>query len=109
MMVPVNAVTSLWQPLHSTGMPALVIGTCAPRLDIMTMVKPGGRLVYATCSLEPEENEHVIAAFLAERRDFGRDAPAAFALPLDPDGTLRCVPHRHGTDGFTAVRLRRTA
>ncbi len=72
-----------------------------------TMVKPGGRLVYATCSLEPEENEHVIAAFLAERRDFARDHPADFPLPLDADGVLRCLPHRHGTDGFTALRLRR--
>ena len=72
-----------------------------------TMVKPGGRLVYATCSLEPEENEHVIAAFLAERRDFARDRPADFPLPLDADGVLRCLPHRHGTDGFTALRLRR--
>jgi 16S rRNA (cytosine967-C5)-methyltransferase len=56
------------------------------------MVKRGGRLVYATCSLEPEENE---------------DPPAVFPLALDPDGVLRCRPHLHGTDGFTAVRLQR--
>ena len=73
------------------------------------MVKPGGRLVYATCSLEPEENEAVTAAFLAARADFVLDPPAAFPLPLDGDGVLRCRPHRHGTDGFTAVRLRRKA
>ncbi len=73
------------------------------------MVKPGGRLVYATCSLEPEENEAVTAAFLAARTDFVLDPPAAFPLPLDGDGVLRCLPHRHGTDGFTAVRLRRSA
>jgi 16S rRNA (cytosine967-C5)-methyltransferase len=72
-----------------------------------TMVRAGGRLVYATCSLEPEENEQVTAAFLRDRRDFVVDAPADFPLPVDADGMLRCLPHRHGTDGFTAMRLRR--
>jgi len=71
------------------------------------MVRPGGRLVYATCSLEPEENDEVAAAFLAAWRDFARDAPAAFPIALDARGVLRCLPHRHGTDGFTAVRFRR--
>jgi 16S rRNA (cytosine967-C5)-methyltransferase len=72
-----------------------------------TMVAPGGRLVYATCSLEPEENDAVVAALLARRVDFAPDPPRGAALPLDADGVLRCLPHRHGTDGFTAVRLRR--
>jgi 16S rRNA (cytosine967-C5)-methyltransferase len=71
------------------------------------IVKPGGRLVYATCSTEPEENEAVAAAFREARPDFVVDAPASFPLPLDDDGVLRCRPHRHGTDGFTAVRFRR--
>jgi 16S rRNA (cytosine967-C5)-methyltransferase len=72
-----------------------------------TMVRPGGRLVYATCSLEPEENDEVVTAFLAGRGDFAADPPSEFPLPLGPDGVLRCLPHRHGTDGFTAVRMRR--
>jgi 16S rRNA (cytosine967-C5)-methyltransferase len=71
------------------------------------MAKPGGRLVYATCSLEPEENEAVAQAFLGARADFVLDPPTGFPLALDPDGFLRCRPHRHGTDGFTAVRFRR--
>jgi 16S rRNA (cytosine967-C5)-methyltransferase len=71
------------------------------------LVKPGGRIVYATCSLEPEENEGVVGAFLAERGDFVVDPPREFAPALDADGFLRCLPHRHGTDGFTAARLRR--
>ena len=73
-----------------------------------TMVKPGGRLVYATCSLEPEENEAVVRTFLAAHPDFATDPPDTFPLPLDVDGWLRCLPHRQGTDGFAAVRFRRS-
>jgi 16S rRNA (cytosine967-C5)-methyltransferase len=73
-----------------------------------TMVKPGGRLVYATCSLEPEENEAVVSAFLQARPEFAIDSPDTFPLPLDPDGWLRCRPDRHGTDGFAAVRFHRS-
>jgi len=77
-------------------------------LDAATsIVRVGGVLVYATCSLEPEENERVVGPFLAAQPEFRRDPPAEFPLPLESDGTLRCLPHRHGTDGFTAVRLRR--
>lgn len=72
-----------------------------------TLVRSGGRLVYATCSLEPEENEDVIGDFLAGDPSFALDPPAAFPVPAGPDGFVRCLPHQHGTDGFTAVRLRR--
>jgi 16S rRNA (cytosine967-C5)-methyltransferase len=91
--------------------PGDIAASAARQRDILaaaaTMLKPGGRLVYATCSLEPEENDAVVAAFLAGRGDVVRDPPSGFPLPLDADGVLRCLPHRHGTDGFTAVRLRR--
>jgi 16S rRNA (cytosine967-C5)-methyltransferase len=74
-----------------------------------TLVRPGGILVYATCSLEPEENEAVVAAFRARRPEFAPEPmpagipPACLAAP----DVLRTFPHRHGTDGFTAHRLRR--
>jgi 16S rRNA (cytosine967-C5)-methyltransferase len=71
------------------------------------LAKPDGRLVYATCSPEPEENTAVIAAFLADHPAWRLDPPGDFPLKLDADGYLRTRPDRHGTDGFTAVRLRR--
>ncbi len=73
-------------------------------------VRPGGWLVYATCSLEPEENEAQVQAFLerfpAFRRDPGTAVPAEL---LTPNGDLLLLPQRHGTDGAFAARLRRTA
>jgi 16S rRNA (cytosine967-C5)-methyltransferase len=71
------------------------------------LVKPDGRLVYATCSLEPEENEEVVGSFLHEHPDWQVDTPLDFRVPPDAGGFVRCLPHRHGTDGFTAIRLRR--
>ena len=72
---------------------------------------PGGRLVYACCSLEPEEGPGRIAAFLAERPDFALEPVAFPALPeaAAPDGALRTLPSmlsgQGGMDGFYAARL----
>jgi 16S rRNA (cytosine967-C5)-methyltransferase len=71
------------------------------------MAKQGGVLVYATCSPEPEENEEVVLPFLTAHPDWAIDAPAEFPVAPDPSGMVRLFPHRHGTDAFTAVRLRR--
>jgi 16S rRNA (cytosine967-C5)-methyltransferase len=64
-------------------------------------VRPGGRLVYATCTFRREENEEVALA-LAKRRP---DLAARDALPglSDEEGFLHLLPHRHGTDGFFAA------
>jgi 16S rRNA (cytosine967-C5)-methyltransferase len=72
-----------------------------------TLARPGGRLVYATCSLEPEENDEVARDFLATHPAFAVEAPAAAPIAPDASGFVRCLPHRHGTDGFTAIRFRR--
>jgi 16S rRNA (cytosine967-C5)-methyltransferase len=90
-------------------------------------VRPGGRVVYSTCSLEPEENEQVVAAVLAENRNI-RQIPLAPALEtlqrngilrpdaaeplrkcLTPDGALRLLPGTLPTDGFFVALLEKSA
>jgi len=78
------------------------------------LVRPGGRLVYATCSLLDEENDAVIDTFLEAMPGFGeRDATAELVAQgvagLDTGRRLRLLPHRHGTDGFFAAVLERAA
>ena len=78
-----------------------------------TLVKPGGRIVYATCSVLPEENEAVVAEFVAAHPAFERvDASAELTRAgtgLDTGPTLKLLPHKHGCDGFYAEVLTRTA
>jgi len=71
------------------------------------MVKPGGRLVYATCSLEPDENEAVVGPLLAREAAWRAEALDGFPVAPDAAGYVRLFPDVHGTDGFTAIRLRR--
>ncbi len=81
------------------------------------LVRPGGRLVYATCSLLKEENEDVITDFLAEHGDYtaidAREILARRGIPLSPptpdEGPgLRLWPHRNRTDGFFAQVLQKS-
>lgn len=75
------------------------------------LVRPGGRLVYATCSILQEENEAVVAAFRGAHRDFEPLSCAALLaeqrIAVDTGEWLRLWPHRHGTDGFFAAAFRR--
>ena len=71
------------------------------------LVKPGGRLLYATCSILQEENDGVVADFQASHPDFRplscASLLAAQRIALDPGERLRLFPHLHGTDGFFAA------
>ena len=102
----------LWRPLDLDTLTALqrrILDSAAK------LVAPGGRLVYATCSVLREETEGVVAAFLAAYPDFcivpaseifqrlGVNIPDA----VTPDGFMRLLPHRHRTDGFRAAVLER--
>jgi 16S rRNA (cytosine967-C5)-methyltransferase len=75
------------------------------------LVKPGGRLVYATCSLLDEENEAIVAQFLAGHDDFAlvpmREVLAEQKIALDMQDYLKLLPQRHQTDGFFAAVFER--
>ena len=78
-------------------------------------VRPRGRLIYSTCSSEPEENDRVVDEFLASNSDFAlidlrtEQSPYAAALApvIDDRGVLRTLPHRHGLEAFYGAVLRR--
>jgi len=74
-----------------------------------TVVRPGGVLVYSTCTIEPEENEERVAAFLERHRGWARE-PVGDRVPdelKNEAGDFASFPHRHQIDGAYAARLRR--
>jgi 16S rRNA (cytosine967-C5)-methyltransferase len=76
-----------------------------------TFVKPGGVLVYATCTLHPAENEAVISQFLAANQHWQIEPPSLdspYSIYSSSPGWLKVWPHQHDMDGFFMVRLRKT-
>lgn len=75
------------------------------------LIKPGGRLVYATCSMLDEENEAIVASFLNSNGEFGlvpmNQVLAQQKIELEMGDFLRLSPHLHHTDGFFAAVLER--
>jgi 16S rRNA (cytosine967-C5)-methyltransferase len=93
-------------------LPALAADQLALLERAASVLRAGGRLVYATCSSEPEENEAVVDAFLSRRPDFApvdlREDTAPLLKPvLDDRGMLRTLPSVHGLEAFFAAALRR--
>lgn len=72
-------------------------------------VRPGGRLIYVTCSVLPQENEERIEAFRAKHRDFAVSPIEGWNALRTAEGYLRLTPRSAGTDGFFAAVLRRRA
>ena len=70
-------------------------------------VRPGGVLVYSTCTLNPDENKGVVDRFLAAHPDFAPEDFSLGALGASADGRRTLTPHRDGTDGFFIARMRR--
>ncbi|MBK9446103.1 MAG: RsmB/NOP family class I SAM-dependent RNA methyltransferase [Betaproteobacteria bacterium] len=95
--------------------PESVAELAAKQAAILTaaarLVKSGGRLVYATCSLLAEENEEVVTAFLAAHPDFSllnaHEILSQQGIDLGDETALRLLPHVHGTDGFFAMAMER--
>jgi 16S rRNA (cytosine967-C5)-methyltransferase len=73
-------------------------------------LRPGGTLLYCTCTISPTENEAVVEAFLAEREDFRADdlrSDAPLWEHARVPGFAQTLPHRDGTEGFFFARMRR--
>jgi 16S rRNA (cytosine967-C5)-methyltransferase len=75
------------------------------------LVKPDGVLVYSTCTIEPEENEMMVDAFLARHPEFRLDDAAQYVSRdlVNARGFVETFPHRHGMDGSFAARLVRSS
>ena len=77
--------------------------------SLAPLVKPGGQLVYATCSLEPEETHGVVDAFLESHESFTEGELPEWARPFAVGERIELDPSRGAGDGFFAVRLRRSS
>lgn len=78
--------------------------------NLSRYLKKGGRLVYSTCTFEPEETEWIVKGFLDRSKGFrledaGKGLPASCAKLVDKEGFLRTYPHRDGLDGFFGAVL----
>jgi 16S rRNA (cytosine967-C5)-methyltransferase len=74
-----------------------------------TMLKPGGVLVYCTCTIEPEENEHIVDKFLQDNKNFYVESASEYVPEevTNSKGYIYTFPHRHNIDGSFAARLKK--
>jgi 16S rRNA (cytosine967-C5)-methyltransferase len=75
------------------------------------LVKPGGVLVYSTCTMEPEENEVAVREFLSRHPEFALESAAPYVSTdlVTAEGFVATYPHRHGMDGSFAARMRKSS
>jgi len=94
------------------AIPELAIKQARILAAAATLVKPGGRLVYATCSVLPDENEAIVESFVGAHPEFALGDAAAelrrAGVALDTGRTLKLSTARHGCDGFFAAVLERS-
>ncbi len=76
-------------------------------MNASKLVKSGGELIYSTCSLETEENEHVVEEFISQNEGFAKERTRVDAIFQTNEGFARTFPHRDKMDGFFLARLRR--
>jgi 16S rRNA (cytosine967-C5)-methyltransferase len=99
--------------LKWTTTPGQITHAAETQLALLTasaaLVRPGGRLVYATCSLSRMENEDVVAAFLAAHTGFDAEPPAHVFAATPRHVGLAILPSQHNSDGFYVASLRRRA
>jgi 16S rRNA (cytosine967-C5)-methyltransferase len=93
--------------------PANVVELSAKQISILgnaaALVRPGGRLIYSTCALEPEEDEMVVERFANEHHEFAVVRLAAANDLQTETGAIRTWPHRHDADGFFVAAFERRA
>lgn len=75
--------------------------------NVSRYVKPGGRIIYSTCTVREEENKALAEAFLAENGNFVAEDFFLPGIGKSENGMMQLWPHRHGTDGFFIAKLRR--
>jgi 16S rRNA (cytosine967-C5)-methyltransferase len=90
-----------------------IVELSAKQISILSnaaaMVRPGGRLIYSTCALEPEEDEAVVEKFVKEHNEFAQAKLGASNDLQTETGAIRTWPHRNGTDGFFVAAFERRA
>ncbi len=95
-----------WLTLDPEMLDRLVVQQAAIVDEYARLVKPGGLLLYATCSVLRQENEDQVARFLADNPGWAIDPRNVPAEVRTAEGFFRCYPHVHGTDAFFGAVLR---